>query len=72
MAAFTITLIYFAVVFWFGLRLNCKNGSRREFWVSAVFLGAAFIMLTLASFNIYTPSPFLAVKRLINMIFHLE
>ena len=29
-------------------------------------------MLTLASFNIYTPSPFLAVKRLINMIFHLE
>lgn len=72
MAAFYDYTDILCVVFWFGLRLNWKNGSRREFWVSAVFLGSCVIMLTLASFNIYTPSPFLAVKRLINMIFHLE
>ncbi len=72
MAPFVITLLYFLILLWIGLRRNWKNGSRREFWVSAVFLTAGFIILALASFDIYLPSPFIPVKWIIHTIFNFK
>lgn len=72
MASFFITLIYFIILICIGLRVNWKRGLKREFWVSAVFLCAAFIILSLASFNIYAPSPILMLQRAIKTIFHIK
>lgn len=72
MAPFLVILSYFAVLAWAGLRPQWKTGSKRAFWVSACFLVSAFVILTLASFNIYTPSPYKPVEWIINAIFHIE